>query len=160
MASFGWPVSGGSLSAPVLYATAASAPTGTLSGSFNDIVFDTKTIDSADGYSTSTGNYTIPSTGVYFAHAFVRINHTSTAANNIVAIRFLRNGSDVPGSTFTMVIPTTGVTAGLTVSHSTLINCTSLIHTIRPQIYTEGGSPAYVSGSIYHGFVVYKVRDI
>lgn len=160
MASFGWPVSGGSLSAPVLYATASSAPTGTLSGTFNDIVFNTATIDSANGYNTTTGIYTVPSTGVYFVHAFIRISHTSTAANQILALRFLRSGTDLPGSTFTTPIMASGITAGITISHSTLMNCTSASHTIRAQSYTEGGSPAYVSGSIYHGFVIYKVRDI
>jgi hypothetical protein len=162
MSSFIWPAAGGgssALEAPCLFATAATAPTGTLSGSYNLITFDTKTIDPLDGYSTTTGLYTTPSAGIYYVHAFVRISHTSTAANQIVSLRFLRSGTALPGTVGTMVIPTTGVTAGMTVSHSALMNITVAGQTIRAESYTEGGSPAYVTGSIYHGFMIYKVRD-
>jgi hypothetical protein len=160
MSSYLWPAAGGSsaMSAPCLIATASSAPTGTLSGTFNNILFNTASVDTNGTYSTGAGTWEVPSDGVYFCRVYVRISHTSTSVNNIIALRIIRSGSDFAGSTNTQVIQATGITAGITISHDVLVSCTAG-QTLRPQSYTEGGSPAYVSGSIYHGFMIFKVRD-
>ncbi len=70
-------------------------PTGTIANAANIVKFGTLSQDTTASYSTSTGLYTVPSTGYYFVHAQLDIAHVSVTAAQ-VAIVYLQNS----GTTF------------------------------------------------------------
>jgi hypothetical protein len=122
--------------------TAFQTPTGTLSSAFNVVKFGTISTDTAAGYSTSTGLYTCPVTGIYSIGGSLEVTGTYTAAQNTRAVVF-KNGSTQLGSgvytavgsetatVHTVTVPTIQVqcNAGDTLGLYSWTNATSVTYT-------------------------------
>lgn len=106
----------------------ASLPTGTLldvaagngdgatstqtvpAGAFTTIVMPTKTVDTAGGYNTSTGQYTVPATGTYLILAKVRPQDNAGAGQG-VGIGVHTSNADNPNFVWGIpVAPSSGTT--------------------------------------------------
>ena len=109
------------------------------SGTWTQIVLDAETLDTASGFNTSTGKYTIPSGqgGKYFLLTSLRLNNSGV--NNEVAVYFFVNSSEKSFSNKT-------VGGGYpTVIHSDILSLNAG-DTVFVKIYTGISSPALDGG--------------
>ena len=79
---------------------ASAVPTGTLAGSFNDVVIGTIKSDTQGSYNTSTGVYTIKVPGYYNISASTRVNSSgSSGAGTAVILRVVQNSTAIARKT-------------------------------------------------------------
>ena len=71
-------------------------PTGTLNGSWNNIIYGTLQKDTHSAYNTTTGVFTAPFSAFYNVEATIEVAGTY-AVNNYAAVGYAKNGSTVLG---------------------------------------------------------------
>lgn len=119
-----------------------SSSTTLSSGTFADIVYTTKDYDSHNAYSSAT--YTIPTSGKYQVNAGILLTAATTAANQLVQIQILKNGSVYSGPNEMYYTSSSSKPIGLTITD--LIPCVAG-DTIKVQAASAGTTPSITAST-------------
>lgn len=138
----------------IAFVAGQQVPTGTITGTLSITKFGTVTQDTAGGYSTSTGLYTVPVTGFYSIQGCVEVTGTSPGVDNATRCAVVKSGTSVYLSG-----QVTGNASGainLTVPLSATVFCNTG-DTLA--IYTGSAltSPTYGSGSTSSYLAIFRL---
>lgn len=126
--------------------------TSSISNSPQVMVYDTIDFDSTGSYNTSTGIYTVPTSGSYHIDATVDVAATYSFSNDLY-IAVYRNGTQIFAHDLN---ETTTGTYALTISVSGLVGCVAGDQ-ITIQANTNASTPTLVSNNFLNTFSIFKL---
>lgn len=131
-----------------------SSSTSLVASTFADIVYTTKDFDSHTGYSSAT--YTIPVSGKYQVNAGILLTAATTAANQLVQIQILKNGSAFSGPNEEYYTSSTSKPIGISISD--LIPCVAG-DTIKIQAASAGTTPSISASTTANYFSIARLGN-